>query len=138
MGDKKSMANVEAERQRMLADWGPRHFANMLENMVNGQEAFARQFIPFGELSLGEREHWTKEHVVCMLDELSEVLGQINWKHWKKTRREVDEMEIRYELIDLLCFLLNLMLVWGMTPKDIFTMHKAKLFENHKRQKRGY
>jgi dimeric dUTPase (all-alpha-NTP-PPase superfamily) len=138
MSDRKSIAKVEAVRKRIVKEWGSRHFINMLESMVDSQEAFARRFIPFKALGLRSKERWTKELVVCMVDELSEVLGQINFKHWKKTRQEVDEVEVKYELVDLLCFLLNLMLVWGMTPEEIFSMHKAKVWENYRRQKRGY
>ncbi|MCQ9207657.1 MAG: dUTP diphosphatase [Omnitrophica bacterium] len=137
MSDRKSMVKVEAARRKMMAYWGPWHFTNMLNEMVDSQKQFATKFIAFGKLTLKGKERWTKELVVCMLDELSEVLGQINWKHHKKTRQRVDETEVRYELIDLLCFLLNLMLVWQMTPEDIFSMHKAKVLENYRRQKKG-
>ena len=138
MSDKKSMAKIEAERLAMIANWSPKDFTNMLDKMVNSQKRFAVKFIEFGKLNLEGKERWTKELVICMMDELSEVLGQINWKHHKKTRQKVDEIKVKYELIDLLCFLLNLMFVWNMTAEDIFTMHKAKTLENHKRQKRGY
>lgn len=137
MADKKSMEEVEKSRQDMIKNWGPRHFTNMLDQIVENQKRFASKFCDFDNLTLEEKQKWTKEYVVCMLDELSEVLGWINWKHWKK-EKPVNELEIKYELIDLLHFLIDTMLVWNMTAEDIFSMYRAKNWENHRRQNEGY
>ncbi len=137
MSDKKSMEHVEKHRLELLKQWGPRHFTNMLDSMVGMQRKFGKKFINFDKLTLIQKEKWTKEMVVAMIDELSEILGQINFKHWKK-RVNVNQMEVKYEIIDLLHFVLELMLIWGMNEKDIFSMYVAKMHENHDRQKRGY
>ena len=137
MSDKKSMQEVEVKRQEWLRNVGQRHFTNMLDEMMAMQKKFGGMFIDFDKLKLEEKERWTKEMVLAMMDELSEVLGQINWKHWKN-EQPVDEMEVKYELIDLWHFLMNLMLVWGMKPEDVFSMYIAKNRENYKRQESKY
>ena len=140
MSDKKSMQKVEEQRQELLKNWsvgGERHFTNMLDEMMSMQKKFGGIFIDFDRLDLEQKERWTKEMVLAILDELSEVLGQINWKHWKN-EQPVDETEVKYELIDLWHFLMNLMLIWKMTPKDVFSMYVTKNRENYKRQESNY
>jgi hypothetical protein len=136
MSDKKSMAKVEELRSKMAAKWLRRICldSDMLESIMSRQAEFSGKFITFGRLTLKEREKWTREHVLYMLDELSEVLGHVNFKHWKKCQ-EVDVTELKYEFIDLLCFLLNMMMLWGMDAQDVYTYHRAKVAENHRRQK---
>jgi dimeric dUTPase (all-alpha-NTP-PPase superfamily) len=138
MSDKKSMDHVEVERQRMLKEWGVRNFMNKLEEMMRLQKEFASKFIKFDTLTEQEKIKWTKELLLCDTDESSEVLNHLPWKHWSEKKEKVNEVEVQYELIDKLHFLLTLMLVWGMTPLDVFSMYVAKNHENHNRQKGGY
>ena len=138
MADKKSMVHVEKARKVLLKQYGGKHFTNALEHMMDTQKAFGSKFVKFDTLTILEKEQWTKEFVICMMDELSEVLGHINFKHWKKPIYPINEMEVKYELIDLWHFLMNLMLVWGMTAEDVLTMYIAKNRENCSRQERGY
>jgi len=88
-----------------------------------------------------EREKFTKEYVLAMHAELTEVLDWINWKSWKKTRVEYDEKrikELQIELIDLLHFLVNLMILWEMTPMILEDLYLEKNKINHDRQDGGY
>jgi len=94
-----------------------------------------------GNLTFEDREKWTKEFVLAMHAELTEVLDWINWKHWKKTRVKYDAQrinEIQMEIIDLFHFLLNLCQIWGVSP----IMFEALFLEKHKinmeRQEKGY
>lgn len=137
MSDNKSMQMVEIQRKRLVREWGPRHFTNMLDEMMGMQKRFGSRFVKFGKLTMREKEKWTKEFVLCCYDELSEIINWVNWKHWKK-KKSVNKLEVKYEIIDLLHFLLSLMLVWDMTPNEVFSMYIAKNRENHNRQKRGY
>jgi dimeric dUTPase (all-alpha-NTP-PPase superfamily) len=102
------------------------------------QFKFGSKFCKFNKLNTHEKEQWTKEFCLCIIDEISEVLNWINWKHWKKKRYPIDELNLKYELIDLMHFILSLMLIWKMTPEDVFTMYLIKNQENHNRQLNGY
>lgn len=88
-----------------------------------------------------QRERFTKEYVLAMHAELTEVLDWMNWKIWKKTRVEYDEQrlkELRIELVDLMHFLINIMILWEMTPEMLEEIFLEKNKVNHERQDGGY
>lgn len=139
MRDKKTMKSLEKERKQMIKNWGPRHFTNMLDEMMSLQEKFGSKFCKFDDLSEYEKTRWTKEFILCIQDELCEVLNWTPWKHWKQYHgKPADQLEIQYELVDILHFLLDLMLIWKMTPRDVFSIYLVKNRENHRRQEAGY
>jgi dimeric dUTPase (all-alpha-NTP-PPase superfamily) len=140
MSDNKSMSHVEEARQQMLQDWkvgDERHFTNMLDEMMSLQKQFGSKFCDFDKLTDNEKKVWTKEYILCLIDEVSELMNQIQFKHWKKSE-DINETEVKYELIDMMHFLLSLMLVWKMDPIEVFSMYVAKNRENFNRQKGGY
>ena len=110
----------------------------MLDEMFRLQETFESRFFNARSMSTKKREAWTKEFIMCSMDELSEILNWINWKHWKKTRKPVNVVELKYEIVDLMHFVLCLAIVWKMTPEEMFSMYLAKMGENNNRQKKGY
>ena len=86
-------------------------------------------------------EHETKEMVLACHSECTEILEWINWKPWKKKRKEIQKEEIeeiRFEIIDLLHFVIELAIIWGMNEKDIVQYYLSKNKENFNRQERGY
>lgn len=88
-----------------------------------------------------EREKFTKEYVLAMHCELTEFLDWTNFKIWKKTRHVYDDQrlkELRIELVDLFHFLVNLMILWDITPEMLEEIFLEKNAENHNRQDRGY
>lgn len=92
-------------------------------------------------LSIEDKERWTKETVLAMHSELTEVLDWISWKHWKKTKVEYTQeriKEIHFELIDLLHFWINLCLIWGLDSGKVMDIYGEKNSINHKRQDNGY
>lgn len=136
------MKKVEKSRQKTMAGRNSVDSTNKLERMFDLQKQFAKKFIKFGGLSGGlsiqEKERWTKELLVALMDEGFEALNWTNHKHWKKPVYPINETELKYEIIDMLHFLLTLMILWGMTAEDCFSMYVAKNKENCKRQKGGY
>jgi len=88
-----------------------------------------------------EREDLSKQMILAMHAELSELLEWTNWKHWKKTRVEYDDArlkEMHKELIDILHFWTNLTILWGLTPQMIVDIYEEKAKENLDRQDKGY
>ena len=83
--------------------------------------------------------HLTKECVLAMVSELVEILGCVNWKAWKRQRLDLPNVPaLREELVDVFHFLVNLFLLWGMTPDDVLTLFEEKHNVNVARQKEGY
>jgi len=91
-----------------------------------------------GMLEKGNKEELTLQFVVAIMAELGEVLEGINWKHWKKTKVEINEDYIKLELIDIQHFLNNLYLIWGMDDNEVNTVYYLKNMENRRRQQSGY
>jgi NTP pyrophosphatase (non-canonical NTP hydrolase) len=80
----------------------------------------------------------SKTYVLAMLSETSELLDQLNWKPWKKQQKPIELEELRYEIVDLLIFVICLAQIWGMSSRDLMEYYLAKTEENHDRIKRGY
>lgn len=78
--------------------------------------------------------HW---NVTALVDELHELLGEIGWKPWAKSRH-INLDAARSEWIDALHFLMNLALVLGMDAEMIRRLYDAKHEKNAKRQAEGY
>ncbi len=79
--------------------------------------------------------HW---NVTAATDELHELLGEIGWKPWAKSRH-INLEAARGEFIDALHFMLNMALVLGLTEaEDIRALYDAKHAKNAKRQEEGY
>ena len=81
--------------------------------------------------------------------EWQEIFDRLPWKEWKADhrRRIADRehlsddarLEIKYELVDALHFLLNLMIRAGFDSwHEVESFYWAKNRENHDRQERGY
>lgn len=129
------MDKIEQYRKKHLRNVDIGH---KLEDMLELQKTFGKKFVDFGNLTIQEKERWTKEFIVCCMDEMSEILNWTSWKHWKQASYPVNEIELKYEIIDLWHFVMSLMLVWEMDAKEIYSMYLAKNRENHNRQMKGY
>lgn len=93
------------------------------------------------ELAEAERKvaidfiHW---NVTATVDELHELLGEIGWKPWAKSRH-INLEAARGEWIDAMHFMANLALVLGMDDaEDIIERYHKKHEKNAKRQEEGY
>lgn len=84
------------------------------------------------------KEYFTKEYVTAIEDECAELRSWINWKTWKKDRKVVNIEEVKYEIIDILHFWVNLCLIWGITPEDVYRYYMNKKKQNVVRQETGY
>lgn len=79
--------------------------------------------------------HW---NVTALTDELHELLGEVGWKPWAKSKH-INLEAARGELIDAMHFMANLALVLGLTDADdIMRRYHLKHAKNAKRQEEGY
>lgn len=82
-----------------------------------------------------------KENILALQAEVVEVLEWLPWKNWKTYTEKFPQtklVEARYEAIDCLHFLLNIMMLLGMTPEMVYDGFMRKQSENRNRQTRGY
>lgn len=75
------------------------------------QRQFSGRFTPYDELNKeGLRAKWTTEYLVCICDEVQEVMGWLPWKHWRHYPEDfkLELVELRFELIDIMHFMMDL------------------------------
>ena len=100
--------------------------------------------------------HMNNHALADEIHEATDALGGIKdgngsaiWKKWKKAYStysdikfsdlsENDQLECKFEIIDILHFFMNMAVSVGMTPKEMYNMYMSKNKENIARQKRGY
>ena len=77
-------------------------------------------------------------NTVALSDEMSEFLGEIQWKPWSKVRGGANRDAAIGELIDAAHFLANLAVAMGCTDEEWVSRYQAKMEINAKRQRDGY
>jgi len=100
--------------------------------------------------------HMNNHSLIDEIHEATDALGGINegsgsaiWKRWKKDFSKFDTMkfsdlspndqlECKFEIIDMLHFFMNYAISVGMTGQEMYSMYMAKNKENRARQQRGY
>lgn len=113
----------------------------------------------FDEMFLSELMSYWHLNNHSMIDEIHEAtdsLGGIKdghgnavWKRWKKAHNTYDkikfsdlskrdQLECKFEIIDILHFFMNYAISVGMTPEEMYNMYMSKNKENRDRQSRGY
>lgn len=113
----------------------------------------------FREMTLREVMDFWHSNNHALIDEIHEAtdsLGGIKegsgnaiWKYWKKDYPKYanmkfsdlspeDQLECKFEIVDMLHFFLNYPISIGMTPQELFDMYMSKNKENRDRQSRGY
>ena len=112
----------------------------------------------FNKMSLAEIMQFWHMNNHALIDEIHEAtdaLGGISmggsaiWKKWKKFHSsyvdlkfehlsEEDQLECKFEIVDILHFFMNMVGSIGMTSKELYNMYMLKNQENADRQRRGY
>ena len=87
---------------------------------------------------LGQGEAGFKEAILALIVEATEALGEVNWKPWKQTRKEVDHHKLATEMTDILQFWVNAALIMNLTPDDLMQALTFKWEVNKKRIEEGY
>ena len=78
-----------------------------------------------------------KDMSLALSDELHEMLAEIGWKPWAKSRH-INREAMAGELIDMLHFWVNLCLAIDLQPNEIKALYLNKAAINQKRQEAGY
>lgn len=78
-----------------------------------------------------------REQALAIITEVAEVLDETGWKPWASSNH-INTDAYRGELIDVWCFFMNLCLLGGMTPDDLYRGYLRKLAVNIQRVADGY
>ena len=98
-----------------------------LNNIFSEQKDFLNKLIAIDTLSKDDKVKYTKEYILSIHRELSEVLDTF---HWKLHRKEViTETNTTEEIIDCFKYLLNLCVLWDIDADTFFDafIRKSKI-----------
>jgi hypothetical protein len=159
------MANTDnsCSKLEIKDTWSERTEVNedTLGNIMDVQAETQRNVYgyKFEEMTLRDLMTFWHMNNHAMIDEIHEAtdaLGGIKhgdgnaiWKKWKgafdsygdKKFQDLsgeDQLECKFEIIDMLHFFLNYAISVGMTSSELYNMYMAKNEENRARQQRGY
>jgi hypothetical protein len=99
--------------------------------------------------------HMNNHALLDEIHEATDALGGISsgssaiWKRWKKDYSKYesmkfsdlspeDQLECKFEIIDILHFFMNMAASIGMTPQEMYNMYMSKNEENRRRQLNNY
>ena len=117
----------------------PTNGAHPLQAMFEAQRGFSKRMgLDFSALSLAQREAGVKEDVLCLTVEAVELLNWTNWKDWKKEKQDFLMEQARFEVADIMAFLMRTAMRLGMDHEDLFQYYMRKVEINHERQDRNY
>ena len=113
-----------------------------LDMIFELQEKFDQDVIKNRQLENIRAEEWIQKQTLAVMSELAELLNEVNFKWWKNPK-EVNTMNVKEELIDILHFFVGMCNRIGMSSTELFKIYIEKNKENFKRQyglsdKKGY
>lgn len=122
--------------------------------VVAKQKAIVDRWMDLQKMTTEDKEKKTQEFLLAIMAEIGEILngetdgehvksgikgsGAIRWKSWKTQQGEPNPDYIKTELIDILHFVLELLIIWGANDQEIFDRYVGKNAENMKRYDSGY
>ena len=120
-----------------------------LAYIVAKQKEIVDRWMDLKSMTTEDKEKKTQEFLLAITAEIGEILngddirgvkgqGAIRWKSWKTQNTPPDPDYIKTELIDILHFTLELLLIWGADADEIYARYTGKNAENQKRYKDGY
>lgn len=88
------------------------------------------------------KEEWVQKFCLAIIDEVGELLNETNYKWWKNPK-EINDDDLKEEIIDILHFVVGMSIKAGMDADELFEVYQKKNKENFARQaglsdKKGY
>ena len=120
------------------------------------QTVYGYNFEEMNLRELMEFWHMNNHALIDEIHEATDALGGIQdgdgnaiWKRWKKAYASFsdkkfsdlsssDQLECKFEIIDMLHFFMNYAASIGMTPQEMYNMYMSKNQENRRRQQNNY
>lgn len=104
-----------------------------LDTIFAWQKKFDEDLLNRRNLQHITRDQWIQMETLAMMDELSELINEVNYKWWKNPK-PVDETRVKEELVDILHFFTSMCLKMGMSAQELCQMYLEKNKENFARQ----
>lgn len=111
-------------------------FKALLDRQRKIQRVFLNGPTPV-ELPPDRKMAFMMETGLALINEMGEALDETGWKPWASSNH-INSAAYRGELADVFIFLMNAMLIDGMTMEDLWRLVEAKQQVNLDRQRNGY
>ena len=96
------------------------------------QKEFSKNLFNPDNMTQDEKIALSKEYILCAHRELSEALNVLPWKsHRKYDDKDFDKYEYVEELVDVMKYLLNLLIIYKIPIQDFeqIFMNKSKIVQ---------
>lgn len=102
-----------------------------LERIFDLQRNFERDFLKFNGIDLDnisseDKQKMTKEWILCLIKESTEILDEINWKQHLLSKKDVIEDNLIEEMIDALKYWMAICTIWGIDANKVFSEFERK------------
>lgn len=103
-----------------------------LDEIFAHQLEFQKKIFPnFEKLSVKEKRDLTKEFLLHMMTEVDELLGNVGeWKTHRFGNKPPIKSGITEELVDIINFIVNIALTWGIDPREVMQKFREKVIIN--------
>lgn len=83
-----------------------------------------------------KRAEYIRGQVIALSDEIHEALAEVAWKPWSSDKSKFNRDAYVRELIDAFHFMLNLFIVAGVSPDELYVVFREKNDVNWSRHKK--
>lgn len=97
-----------------------------MKRIFEEQKDFLKYFFDPENISETDKIKFTKEHILAIHKELSEVLDTIPWKLHRRNDEVKSKTNTIEEIIDCFKFLINLCIIWGIDDEKFINEFKRK------------
>lgn len=117
-----------------------------LDKIFNHQKQLQQKLGIYNKIANDPKmlQQYINQMILALHEEATEIMRETAYKNpeympfgWKKGQ-EFNNENFKNELIDIIHFVMNLCIVSGMDPQEIFERYIGKNKENFKRQDDGY
>ena len=110
-----------------------------LKKIFKEQSDFQHLFYTPKGLTFEQKISLSKEYILSAHRELGEALNELPWKsHRKYKKKHIQMPHFREELIDVIKFVLNLYVIWEISPENFaedFFKKSKKVRKRHNKEK---
>ncbi len=100
-----------------------------LKRIFDIQKNFTNKYHEYQNIdvdNLEQKQQQTKEYILCLIKESTEILDEINWKQHKLNKQKILEDNIIEESIDSFKYLLNIIQLWNFDDNKFFDEFERK------------
>lgn len=137
--DAKAMVRT-CSRRNLPEDVTVDRLGEMYDQQCEHMSAYGIEGEPVDQHWLGSRKTQAllRENAGYIVEELYEAINLLKNKPWKKAFEPVDREAFLEELADVWHFFLQLHIVAGIVPQEIYTAYFRKSLINENRRAEGY